>query len=102
MRKHKEEIACRENDDFESKGNAHKALEFLYKSYEPRFWYWEVVETVRRLFFTFLLEFGFADEPMQVVYSVKVLVSQCIYAAFLFATDCGFHTDGCHVYEGIL
>lgn len=27
-------------------------LKFLYMAYEPKFWYWEIIETFRRLAFT--------------------------------------------------
>ena len=30
-------------------------LVFLHKAYEPKYWYWEIIETVRRLFFTAIL-----------------------------------------------
>jgi hypothetical protein len=32
-----------------------KEIEFLHKAYEGRCWYWEVVETARRLLLTAVL-----------------------------------------------
>lgn len=66
LRKHKEDITQRLNPQHKVNDDAYKSLEFLFKSYEPQYWYWEVVETGRRLFFTFLLQFGQASINTQV------------------------------------
>ena len=51
----------------------YKALSFLYQAYEPKFWYWEIIETTRRLFFTALLVFP-ATANLQVVGAIFMSV----------------------------
>ena len=45
-------------------------LEFLFSAYEPRFWYWEVVETTRRLLLTAVLSVCAPGSSEQAVYAV--------------------------------
>lgn len=49
-------------------------LQFLHKAYEPKFWYWEIVETMRRLFFTALLVIATTGENLQIVGSIIMAV----------------------------
>lgn len=63
---HKEDITRREEKGYTIKQEAYLQLSFLFKVYEPKFWYWEIVETIRRLFFTFLLQFAFFSANTQV------------------------------------
>ena len=78
-----------------------KEIEFLHKAYEGRCWYWEVVETVRRLLLTAVLSVvtvGTAAGHLQCALSVfclpsyHALLSYCmplyIYMA-LCAISCG-------------
>lgn len=55
----KEDIMNREKADHHFKSDDYLVhytdLVFLYKIYEPEYWYWEIVETVRRLVFTCIL-----------------------------------------------
>ncbi len=44
----------------------YKDLVFLHKAYEPKYWYWEIVETMRRLFFTALLVIATTSANLQV------------------------------------
>ena len=52
-RQDREETLARHecNGDFKASSWIHDptALLFLYQDYEPQYWYWEVVETYRRL-----------------------------------------------------
>lgn len=66
LHKHRSDISSRQDKNHVVENSNYKTLDFLFQSYEPKFWYWEVIEAVRRLFFTFLLEFGAASEPIQV------------------------------------
>jgi hypothetical protein len=45
-------------------------LNFLWKAYEPRFWYWEVVETTRRLMLTAVLSVIAPGSPAQTVVAI--------------------------------
>ena len=47
-------------------------LEFLFKSYKPEYWYWEVVETYRRLMLTAVLSVIATGSGSQVVASMSI------------------------------
>ena len=42
-------------------------LYFLYETYEPKFWYWEVVETSRRILLTAVISVTLPGDPSQVL-----------------------------------
>ena len=44
-----------------------EALEFLFNSYEPRYWYWEVVETTRRILLTGIMVLFHQGSSLQIV-----------------------------------
>ena len=46
------------------------SLEFLFTAYEPQFWYWEVLETVRRLLLTAVLSVCGQGTSEQYVYGI--------------------------------
>lgn len=83
----KEDILHRQEPGYKHRNSAYKSLDFLFKSYEPKFWYWEVIETFRRLFFTFLLEFGALGPNFQVRRSIFIFCTMfCVFA--LCVTTC--------------
>jgi hypothetical protein len=47
-----------------------KRLAFLWDAYEPQFWYWEVVETTRRLMLTAVLSVCGAGTSVQSIFAV--------------------------------
>ena len=49
-------------------------LNFLHKVYEPQYWYWEIVETIRRLFFTAFLVLANTSANLQIVGSIVMSV----------------------------
>jgi hypothetical protein len=49
-------------------------LNFLHKAYEGRCWYWEVVETCRRLLLTAVASVVAAGSSSQIVFSIFVAV----------------------------
>jgi hypothetical protein len=56
-------------------------LKFLWKAYEPQFWYWEVIETTRRLMLTAVLSIiGPGSPPQSVVAIMLALIYMKIYA----------------------
>ena len=72
------EITRPTESDYESRGRSknfvsYQDLAFLYSAYEPQFWYWEIIETARRLFFTALLVFP-ATPNLQVVGAIMMSV----------------------------
>ena len=42
-------------------------LEFLFSAYEPRYWYWEVIETIRRVLLTGVLVIFHQGSGLQIV-----------------------------------
>jgi len=42
------------------------AIAFLYRAYKPEYWYWELVETSRRLFFTAVISIISKESSTQV------------------------------------
>ena len=52
-------------------------LEFLFTAYEPQYWYWEVVETVRRLLLTAVLSVCGRGTSEQYIYGI-ILAAICV------------------------
>ena len=51
-----------------------KVIKFLYESYKPQFWYFEIVETSRRLMLTGILSITDAGNSGQVVFGIIIAV----------------------------
>eukprot|EP01041_Mallomonas_annulata_P004083 gene4083-8120_t len=68
------------------------ALSFLYIDYEPQFWYWEVIETFRKLALTAILSVISDSIGVQLIYGILVqIVFVKVYAYYLpYESD---HTD---------
>ena len=49
-------------------------FEFLYKSYKPEYWYWEVVETYRRLMLTAVLSVIASGSGAQIVTAMLISI----------------------------
>lgn len=49
-------------------------LRFLYSSYDPKYWYWEVIETFRRIVFTGVLAVMRQGSGLQIVIGFVVSV----------------------------
>ena len=47
-----EEETKNDTNDFEDQGTEQSGLRFLHENYDPRCWYWELVETVRKVILT--------------------------------------------------
>lgn len=96
---------------------SYEALRFLFKVYEPKFWYWEIIETLRRLFFTSILAFGAVGENTQVVTSylnilphivngthtshIDILLRLNVFPLYYYV-DCRNHRGVCCFHEGML
>ena len=60
-----------EPEEEHSNVNANTArLRFLWASYQPQFWYWEVIETTRRLMLTAVLSMVAPGSSIQSVFSI--------------------------------
>ena len=82
LNKKKEEIKSRNNINPNTLRNSVKMLEFLYKSYKPSAWYFEVVETFRRLFLTAFISVIAAGTPAQAILAmVATLIFMRLYVA---------------------
>jgi len=53
-------------------------LDFLFGAYEPRCWYWEVVESVRRLALTGMLVFCMPDSASQLVIGMIISMAAIV------------------------
>jgi hypothetical protein len=53
----------------------HEEIKFLWSNYLPKFWYWEVVETIRRLLLTGVLSIIYEGTSLQIV--VGMTISLC-------------------------
>jgi hypothetical protein len=66
-------------------------ISFLYESYEPRFWYWEVVETTRRLMLTAVLSVCGPGTSAQVLLAILLALMYIklygYYAPYLKVSD---------------
>jgi hypothetical protein len=47
-------------------------IEFLFKSYKAKYWYWEVVETARRLVLTGILSVVATGSGAQIIFGIGV------------------------------
>lgn len=54
---------------------SHKEISFLYESYKPRLWYWEVIETIRRLLLTAVLSVLGAGSPPQIIAGILIALA---------------------------
>ena len=67
-----------------------KTIRFLYQPYKPEFWYWEIVECTRRLYFTAFLSVVSQNSNIQVSYFIKnrfyflSIRCYCICSSYLF------------------
>jgi hypothetical protein len=60
-----------------------KALEFLYESYDNKYWYWEIIETYRRIFMTAVLSIISPGTPTQNVLAIMIAwIYLCIYGRY--------------------
>jgi hypothetical protein len=74
------EEALVKRDENEGKDPALKALSFLYESYKPKYWWFEIFETMRKLALTGFLVFIAPGTAAQVVVSlVMSIVSLFVY-----------------------
>ena len=76
-------------------------LEFLYIAYEPKYWHWEVIETIRRLLFTAFLVMSTSSPNLKVcfLFVLCLLVCCSIVCCVPLYIDCWIHLDVCCVYE---
>ena len=49
-------------------------LSFLYVDYEAKFWYWEIIETFRRLTLTAVLSVVSKDDGVKLVFGILVTI----------------------------
>jgi hypothetical protein len=74
------EHALKKREENEEKDKTVKALSFLYGSYEPKFWWFEIFETLRKLALTGFLVFIAPGTTAQVVVSlVMSMVALGVY-----------------------
>jgi len=52
----------------------HSHLSFLFVAYKPQYWWWDVVETVRRLVFTALIVIAVSTQNIQVVFTILISI----------------------------
>lgn len=58
-------------------------IKFLYKAYEPKYWYWEVLETSRRLLLTAVISIIADGEIMQIVFGAFIaLIFMKLYGMY--------------------
>jgi hypothetical protein len=61
-----------------------QTISFLHSAYEAQFWYWEIVETARRLLLTAAVSIVATGSPAQIVFGIFVAVVYIkLYAYFL-------------------
>jgi hypothetical protein len=69
-------------------------IEFLHRSYVGRLWYWEVVETVRRLMLTAVLSVVAVGSSAQAVFGIFIaLVFMKVRLAYarMFVLVCSYY-----------
>ena len=49
-----------------------KEISFLYRAYEGKFWYWEVIETARRLILTAVLSVVAVGSNLQIIFGILI------------------------------
>ena len=69
------ESALKEREANEEKHKTLKALSFLYGSYEPKYWWFEVFETLRKLGLTGFLVFLAPGTAAQVLFSLVMCIN---------------------------
>jgi hypothetical protein len=68
---HKDLIMNRQNQNLsESEKQMIEPLSFLFSAYEPRYWYWELIETVRRVVLTGVLVMFRQGTSLQIVVAI--------------------------------
>jgi len=55
-------------------------IKFLWKAYRPKYWFWEVIETIRRLLITGVLSVIYVGTSLQIV--VGIFMSICFVYAY--------------------
>ncbi len=82
--RHKDLIKNRDSVDIsESDRELIEPLKFLFSAYEPRYWYWEVIETVRRVLLTGVLVLIHQGSNLQMVVAIVIsLVFLKLYGYF--------------------
>ena len=82
------ENATIDNEE-EEKREMVQAISFLYFAYEPRYWYWEIIETARRLILTAVISAFFRGESSQATLAVflSVLFIKLYSAAAPYESD---------------
>jgi len=60
---------------------SHEEIKFLYNAYRPRYWYWEIIETVRRLLLTGVLSIVNVGTTYQIVVGILIAI------AFVYVND---------------
>jgi len=77
------EISVWLREDIESTTPSVKSLSFLYSSYEPRCWWFEIFETIRRLTLTAGVTFMDEKTGANILFSIIIcLISMRIYSGF--------------------
>ena len=61
------------------------AIYFLHGAYEGKYWYWELLETSRRLFLTALLSIVSAGTPIEYCYTLPYMVVLTFSIVLLFS-----------------
>ena len=61
-----ERLKAKYPEDYPDNIINHNHLKFLYRAYEPQYWYWEVIETFRRLCFTAFVVMASSTPGLQV------------------------------------
>ena len=70
-------------NEISEKDKAMEALSFLWTAYEPRFWYWEIIETFRRIMLTAVLSILAPGSPKQNIFGIVL--------TFIFTKLYGFY-----------
>ena len=69
-------VECAEEDISTSKGCMKyvdvKDISFLYKAYRAEYWYWEIIETTRRLFMTAVLSVIGDDSSSRIIFGMMI------------------------------
>jgi hypothetical protein len=88
LRTHRQDIMCRDIPSASPQAEADRArrlrpLSFLFQSYRPRLWYWEIVETLHRLLLTGVLVLVEQGSPIQIIVGILIaLLFLMIYERF--------------------
>lgn len=74
LAKLQEELKVTVNPSSKPFGVTYRELKFLYKAYEGRCWYWEVVETIRKLLLTAVLSVCGEGSGFQIVIGIFIAI----------------------------